>query len=81
MNTHGQLSMLVTVLYLSSKVQSGTHLDKPWFRWSGGRVPYFFQVNIRLITDLSFTISKVMQPFFKPRLALQMMTERCSDMS
>ena len=26
-------------------VEAGTHLDKPWFRWSGGKVPYFFNVS------------------------------------
>jgi len=38
--------MVVTILYLSSMAQSGTHLDKPWFRWSGGKVPFFFQVSV-----------------------------------
>ena len=28
-------------------VQGGTHLDKPWFRWRGGRVSYYFSVSSR----------------------------------
>merc|ERR1712106_679343 len=43
---HSQPCMAVTILYLSSMAQSGTHLDKPWFRWSGGKVPFFFQVSV-----------------------------------
>jgi len=47
METHSQLCLvLVITLYFSSLAQSGTHLDKPWFRWSGGKVPFFFQVSV-----------------------------------
>ena len=26
--------------------EGGTHLDKSWFRWSGGRVPFYFNATV-----------------------------------
>jgi len=40
------LLILVVALTQLSLVQPGTHLDKPWFRWAGGKVPYFFQAGV-----------------------------------
>ena len=58
METHSQLCLvLVITLYFSSLAQSGTHLDKPWFRWSGGKVPFFFQVLHSVLTTYCYYIS------------------------
>ena len=27
-------------------IECGTHLDKPWFNWEGGIVPYYFNVSV-----------------------------------
>ena len=47
MESHGNLLLMLSMafIHLPALVQSGTHLDRHWFRWSGGRVPYFFQVR------------------------------------
>ena len=29
-----------------SFIECGTHLDKPWFNWEGGSVPYYFNVSV-----------------------------------
>ena len=34
-----------SLILLVVAVECGTHLDEDWFRWSGGRVPFYFQVN------------------------------------
>ena len=48
-----KLYMLVmSLLSLLSSVQGGTHLDKPWFKWEGGRVPFYFNVRLTLGTEL-----------------------------
>ena len=38
----------------------GTHLDKPWFNWAGGRVPYYFNVSfiMRFSTTYLLTVSR-----------------------
>ena len=40
--------LVVSVVFglLTRSGHCGTHLDKPWFDWVGGRVPYYFNVNI-----------------------------------
>ena len=45
-----KLYMLVMSLLsvLLSSVHCGTHLDKPWFKWEGGRVPFYFNVSLTL---------------------------------
>ena len=44
----GKLYMLVMFLIsvLCGLVDCGTHLDKPWFKWTEGRVPYYFNVSL-----------------------------------
>ena len=39
------LEMLVLCV-LTRTAHSGTHLDRPWFDWAGGRVPYYFNVTV-----------------------------------
>lgn len=29
-----------------SFIECGTHLDKPWFNWERGVVPYYFNVSV-----------------------------------
>merc|ERR1719499_440795 len=36
--------LVVSILY--TLVDCGTHLDKPWFRWSNGKVPYYFNASV-----------------------------------
>ena len=33
-----------SLILLVVAVECGTHLDEAWFRWRGGRVPFYFQV-------------------------------------
>lgn len=35
--------VLVFLVNLVGKIEGGTHLDKHWFRWKDGRVPFYFQ--------------------------------------
>jgi len=37
------VSMLCT---FNTFTEGGTHLDKSWFRWSGGRVPFYFNATV-----------------------------------
>ena len=39
------LVMSVVFGLLTNTGHCGTHLDKPWFNWEGGRVPYYFNVS------------------------------------
>merc|ERR1712059_2947 len=42
----GRVFMIGLVLVLLGslgELYAGTHLDEPWFRWRGGRVPFYFQ--------------------------------------
>jgi len=43
-----KLCMLVMSLLcvLPRIVDGGTHLDKPWFKWTEGKVPYYFNVTV-----------------------------------
>lgn len=43
-----KLCMLVMSVLASfqSFIECGTHLDKPWFNWEGGVVPYYFNVSV-----------------------------------
>ena len=34
-----------SLILLVVAVECGTHLDEAWFRWRGGRVPFYFQVH------------------------------------
>ena len=34
---------LLVLLEVVLLAEAGTHLDEPWFRWRGGRVPFHFQ--------------------------------------
>ena len=42
------LVMSVMFGLLARTSHCGTHLDKPWFDWAGGRVPYYFNVSLTL---------------------------------
>ena len=38
--------MPITLLSLASFSECGTHLDKPWFNWEGGKVPFYFNATV-----------------------------------
>jgi len=40
------LVMPITLLSLASFSECGTHLDKPWFNWEGGKVPFYFNATV-----------------------------------
>ena len=43
------LVMSVVFGLLTKTGHCGTHLDRPWFDWDGGRVPYYFNVKVSLL--------------------------------
>ena len=51
------LVMSVVFGLLTKTGHCGTHLDRPWFDWDGGRVPYYFNVKVSLLRPLRVTVS------------------------
>ena len=39
------LALVLVVDKLVVLVETGTHLDEPWFRWKNGVVPFYFQAR------------------------------------
>ena len=39
-------SVMSVLASFQSFIECGTHLDKPWFNWEGGVVPYYFNVSV-----------------------------------
>ena len=36
----------MTILGSLSFIECGTHMDKPWFNWEGGIVPYYYNASV-----------------------------------
>ena len=60
------LVMSVVFGLLTKTGHCGTHLDKPWFNWEGGKVPFYFNVSISDNTKILFN-----RPFHCPVSLLQ----------
>ena len=57
------LVMSVMFALLSKTGHSGTHLDRPWFDWAGGSVPYYFNVSfLRRFSPVLLTVSRWPSP-------------------
>ena len=48
---------VVLIGLLTKTAHCGTHLDRPWFDWAGGRVPYYFNVSFKYLEILSLCSS------------------------
>ena len=42
--TSAMMRLASSLMLVVVAVECGTHLDEAWFRWRGGRVPFYFQV-------------------------------------
>ena len=45
-NFKNYFTVMSVLASFQSFIECGTHLDKPWFNWEGGIVPYYFNVSV-----------------------------------